>query len=239
MGKRCLPHHLFPEIFFPARCAACGVPVTARQNHICPACAASITPLRDGCQACSGSIAEGVCGICRDRHWYPAKSITVTEYRGAVASVIRALKFDKIRSLYKIIASLALEPLITSGIRAEIVTWVPMNAKKRWERGFNQSELIARYIAKKSGLPARALLRERRNAPTQRELGLRGRILNSLGRYRPVRDVPYGKAVLLVDDVLTTGATINECARQLLMAGAREIFSLTIARADIKRLEMF
>lgn len=232
--------HLFIDLLFPSRCVACASPVSASHNHLCPACAEEIAPLWGECPVCSGAVENGRCLICGDRHWYPRRSIAVSEYRGVLKSIIGGLKFDGLRGCYTILARLALESLASSGILPDIVTWVPMNARKRRKRGFNQSELIARHIAKRRGLPARGLLVERRNSPTQRELGLRGRFLSCHGRYRPRRDVRLeGKTVMLVDDVFTTGATINECARLLLEAGARDIFSLAIARADIKRLEMF
>ncbi len=232
--------YLLIDLLFPSRCVACGSPVTARRNHLCGECAGEIAPLRGECPVCSGAVENGLCLICGDRHWYPGRSIIVSEYRGVMKSVIGALKFDGLRGCHRILAPLALESLARSGILPDLVTWVPMNARKRWKRGFNQSELIARHIAARRGLPARELIVEMRNSPTQRELGLRGRLLSCHGRYRPRRGLRLGgKAVLLVDDVFTTGATINECARLLLEAGSREIFSLAMARADIKRLEMF
>jgi ComF family protein len=120
----------------------------------------------------------------------------------------------------------------------EMVTSVPMNRDKKWERGFNQSELMARRLAQRLGMPYIALLAENPRSATQRKLHSRDRYLNVLGRYRAINSTAaFGKRVLLVDDVLTTGATINECARMLFSGGASDVIALTVARAGIKKLE--
>lgn len=228
------------DILLPSRCAGCGRPVSSRQNHVCRTCSERIAFLSDTCPVCSGSLDTGACGACTERHWYFKKNVTVAEYSGVVKEIIHSLKFKKIRGLHLILAMLALKKLDGQDIRADVITWVPMNAKKKWERGFNQSELIAKFLSKMTGIPARRLLREKRKTEIQRELGIRDRFINALNRYAavPQKDM-YGKSILLVDDVYTTGATINECARQLRSAGTGDVFSLTIARADVKRLEKF
>jgi ComF family protein len=152
--------------------------------------------------------------------------------------LLHELKFGRVRKLHRFLGDLACAGLAGRGISADLITWVPMNPKKRRDRGFNQSELIARVMSKRTGIPCRSLLSERRGAGKQRELGLRDRFINILGRYEAASGASLsGQSVLLVDDIFTTGATINECARQLRNAGARSVISLTMARADIKRLE--
>jgi competence protein ComFC len=230
---------LLLDILFPARCAGCGKPAASFRSSLCPSCAGAIPYLSECCPVCSGPLAGGTCNACTERHWYPAKNIIVAEYRGVIKAVMQAMKFKKLRYLHAFLGSLALNKLAQDKVHADVITWVPMNRKKRWNRGFNQSELIAKYISKRAGMPNRSLLMESRNAETQRNLGLRSRFINSLNRYTVAERAGLdGCRVLLVDDVFTTGATINECARQLVNAGAREVISLTIARADIKRLEM-
>jgi len=116
----------------------------------------------------------------------------------------------------------------------------PDELEKKWRRGFNQSELISQYISKRSGIPCLPLLTEKSGAQSQKKLGLRDRFIHSLNRYNTTSARGLsGRKVLIVDDVYTTGATINECARQLRLAGAEDVFSLTIARTDLKRLEKF
>lgn len=231
---------LIIDLLFPSRCAACGSPVSCRERHLCAACAAGISPIAGGCPICSAPLEGGPCPVCGERQWYLDRHVSVSEYRGVMKKALQGLKFLKMRDLSAALGELAAEQLAGSGISPDTVTWVPMNSKKRWERGFNQSELIARHVSKKSGFPCAPLLAERRKTATQRELGVRDRFLNALGRYEVVRGADVRKrAVLLVDDIFTTGATINECARVLRRAGAQSVFSLTMARADIKRLDKF
>jgi ComF family protein len=228
------------DIIMPSRCVGCGRPVSSRQNHLCRTCSVRIPFLSDTCPVCSGLLENGACRTCADRHWYFTKNLTVAEYSGIAREIIRRLKFKKIRGLHIILAAIAKKKLDGHEFRADIITWVPMNARKKWARGFNQSELIAKKLSKLTGIPCRPLLREKRGTETQRELGIRDRFINALNRYHAVPNkFIRGRSILLVDDVYTTGATINECARQLLSAGVRDVFSLTIARADVKRLEKF
>ncbi|HNW28085.1 MAG TPA: ComF family protein [Spirochaetota bacterium] len=231
---------LLPDILFPSRCAGCGAPVSRRSHSLCGSCAESITVVENTCPVCSAPLSGPRCGLCADRHWYITKNITISEYAGTMKNVICKMKFGKVRALHAALGHLALHELARSAITADVITWVPMNSRKQWERGFNQSKLISKFVSKKTGIPCRRLLREKRGAGTQRKLGLRDRFIHSLDRYEAagseIRDV---KNVLIIDDVCTTGATLNECARQLRKAGIDRVFSLTIARTDIKRLEKF
>ncbi|MBN2401082.1 MAG: ComF family protein [Spirochaetes bacterium] len=138
----------------------------------------------------------------------------------------------------------ALEEIIQYKDLIDVVTCVPINRKKKAERGFNQSEVIARELAKNIQKAYHPFLREKHNYKTQRKLGYRDRFLNILGRYavkNPDLNRKYikGKKIIIIDDVFTTGATINECARILKSFGADRVYSLTIARADIKRVDKF
>jgi len=116
---------------------------------------------------------------------------------------------------------------------ADVVTSVPMTGAKVWKRGFNQSELVARGLAARLGCEYRDLLAEKGSSRTQKDLQYRDRFLNILGRYAPGKAAIRGRKVLLVDDVFTTGATLNECARVLRDAGAVKVFAVTIARRTL------
>lgn len=229
---------LFADILFPSRCAGCGRPVSSRMNFLCGDCARAIPLLERSCPVCSGPEPDdGLCPVCSGRRWYLDANITVAAYDGVMKSLLRELKFGRVRKLHAVLGDLAYSELAGRRVSADVMTWVPMNPKKRRDRGFNQSELIARRVSKRTGIPCRRLLSERRGAGKQRDLGLRDRFINILGRYETAAGARLsGQSVLLVDDIFTTGATINECARQLMNAGARNVISLTMARADIKRL---
>ncbi len=231
---------LLTDILFPSRCAGCGAPVSRESRFLCGCCAERITVLTNTCPVCSAPLDGTRCRLCAERHWYITKNITISEYAGTMKRIICKMKFGRIRSLHAALGSLALSELSRRAVTADVITWVPMNGRKQWERGFNQSELISRYLSKKTGIPCRRLLREKRGSGTQRTLGLRDRFIHSLGRYQAAGTGIRGvRTVLIVDDICTTGATLNECARQLRLAGFDRVFSLTIARTDIKRLEKF
>jgi competence protein ComFC len=226
------------DIIAPSRCIACGAPVGFRAFDICGACMDKISLLRDQCPVCSGFLSEGRCRICAERTFYPSSNISIAEYRGVTKELLRRLKFHGNRCLHIPAGLLAMREISRRRVRADVITCVPMNARKKWKRGFNQSELIARLIAKQTGAPYRSLLKEKNKTVTQRELGLRHRFINVINRYQ-VRERAdlKDKSIMIIDDVFTTGATINECARVLRAAGAKDVFSVTIARSSMHRLE--
>ena len=115
--------------------------------------------------------------------------------------------------------------------RVDAVTPIPLHGGRRRRRGFNQSELIARRVARALGLPLRAdLLRRARATGPQTALGRERRAANVAGAFAPAGAPPAG--VLLVDDVSTTGATLAAAARALLDGGATRVYALAVARED-------
>lgn len=116
----------------------------------------------------------------------------------------------------------------------DLICWVPVFWLRRYKRGFDQSELIARAIGKEISVPAMPVLKKIRSNPAQSTLqGVSQRKANVTGVYR-VRSAPAisGRRILLIDDVITTGATASECARILLTAGAKEVYLAAIAASS-------
>jgi len=117
--------------------------------------------------------------------------------------------------------------------RIDAVVPVPLHWRRRWARGFNQSELLARGIARRCGVPMVRVLHRTRPTATQTGLSNTGRRHNVAGAFQVRRPQSVaGKRILLVDDVMTTGSTAAACARALRRAGAGRIVVLTVARAD-------
>lgn len=112
---------------------------------------------------------------------------------------------------------------------AVLITWVPLARGRRRARGFDQAEALSRELARAVGVPARRLLERTRETPPQARRGGRERVSGLAGAFRAVGPAP--DAVVLVDDVLTTGATAAGCARAVLDAGAREVGVVTAARS--------
>ncbi len=125
-----------------------------------------------------------------------------------------------------------LRKLQTLDWKVDLVAAVPLERKRLIERGYNQSEILAKRLAKRAGLAfmGRALSRQR---PTLSQVGLsrEQRVINVDGAFYAERGTVTNKTVLLVDDVITTGATLNSCSESLINAGAREVYGLTLARS--------
>ncbi|MDX2149670.1 MAG: hypothetical protein SFV54_02975 [Bryobacteraceae bacterium] len=122
--------------------------------------------------------------------------------------------------------------------RFDAIVPVPMHWLRRWRRGYNQAELLAREVSRSWGAPVRPLLRRVRSAPAQAGLSAAGRRRNVEGTYQLARGVNVaGLSLLLVDDVFTTGATASACAAALKRGGAKHVAVLTLARADRRPVE--
>ncbi len=230
------PLTLLIDIIFPSACVSCLKPVTVTDRLLCRECRSKISPAEEKCPRCSGRVFRGECGICSDREFYLAKNITLTDYSGVMKSIMLNLKFHHRKSLAHHLGEIGSLGLIDSGLDFDIITYVPMNRKKQWKRGFNQSRLISKNVSKKLKKPFLQLLKENFRSITQKDLGYRERFINVLGRYSPVnRSRIQGRKILIIDDIFTTGATLNECARVLMDSGAKGVFSLTIARVTAKK----
>lgn len=228
----------FVDMIFPSKCVCCGTNISIRYNSVCGKCLDEIDFIENECGICSGVLIDGICDVCSGRKFYIERNIAVADYSGVMKSMLHNYKFSSRRRLASHLTGAALEKIHGHSGLFDIISAVPMNRRKKWKRGFNQSEIIARQISKKLGKKYRSLLKERPYFKTQRDLGLRERFLNVLERYEIINErMVEGKRILLVDDVFTTGATINECARILKSFGANEVYSLTIARVVVKRLE--
>lgn len=115
----------------------------------------------------------------------------------------------------------------------DVIVPMPLHWRKRWRRGFNQAGLLAREIARRTNLPVSHALRRVKHTAAQAGLTNAKRRENVSGAFRARHKAALaGQRVLLIDDVLTTGATAASCARVLRMAGARDVTLLTLARAD-------
>ena len=154
-------------------------------------------------------------------------------YEGAVRKSIHRYKFSGMRRYAGAYGRLLAMRIQRDLPAADIVTWVPISASRRRKRGYDQVELLARAAAPELGMPAEPLLEKIRD--NRANSGLKTpaeRRANVLGVYRAVaRERFRGKRVLLLDDIVTTGATASECARVLLTAGAEEVIFAAVAAA--------
>ncbi len=151
--------------------------------------------------------------------------------------MILLLKFQKVRTAAQWLAR-QMAPLVPAGV--DFITAVPLGRNRRRSRGFNQSELIARSLGRHAGLPYRNVLQRRRETWAQAGLERDKRRHNVENAFRARPAEANGRRILLLDDVLTTGATVNACAEVLKRAGAIAVHVITATRADLEfhRLEI-
>lgn len=163
------------------------------------------------------------------------KTYSCLEYTPAVKCCIKSFKFSHNRNLFPLFKKVICSHILLSGMRNEkndIILPVPLHISRRRKRGYNQSELLANMVSTFLALPVYTkLLVKTRNTPAQSGLKKRERSENLKGSFS-VQDRPFlmEKSVLLVDDVMTTGATLEECASTLIKAGASSVSAFTLAR---------
>lgn len=215
------------EVLYPGRCAGCG----RGPWPFCDACRDRVRPLAPPwCLRC-GSPRWGARVTCRD---CPPEPISLARaafhFSGPVRAAVHRLKFAGWRPVARALGLAAAETWLGTGFPCEVVTWVPLSRRRRAERGFDQAEALARVVGRRLGVPVRRLLARARDDPlTQARRDRAGRLEAMRGRFT-ARTGVRGR-VLLVDDVLTTGATASACAAALLEGGAARIGVLTAARA--------
>ena len=130
----------------------------------------------------------------------------------------------------KLLGAMMSDTFLSCGMEGEIIVPVPMTEKDEKKRGFNQSELLARDIGERLNIPVLPALSKTKDTAPQKELSGRARRENVKGCFSAAyAEYLAGRRILLVDDVFTTGATANECARTLLSAGAASVSVLTAA----------
>lgn len=199
------------DLLFPPRCLTCG----ALAEPFCPECRARIRPLAPGMLLPTGV----------------TDTRSVGYHEAVLREAVLQLKFSRKTALAGPLGELLADELeeVASTWQAHALVPVPIHWTRRWERGFNQSELLAGVVAHRCGLPVRSALRRTRATPPQ--VGLTGaqRATNLRSAFAvDSRHLLPGGRFILVDDVTTTGATLAECASVLRGAGAAEVFALTV-----------
>jgi ComF family protein len=178
--------------------------------------------------------AHGVfCPECQNREYGFDRARSYALYKAGLVRAIVLLKFERIEPLGRWFAARLAEVARRDSLMADVVVPVPLHRQREKERGYNQADLIAKPLARKLGLPYRAVLLVRtKPRPDKHILSLEERWDSVRGAFatRPGTQVDNLR-VLLIDDVMTTGATLDACAKALRGAGAKSVIGLTVARA--------
>jgi ComF family protein len=174
--------------------------------------------------------ADGRCALCRFGLRGFDAAYCFGAYEGVLRELIHLYKYGRVKTLARPLGAL-LAAALPREERFDAVTPVPLHWRRQWQRGFNQSELLARGIARRCGIPVIHALKRVRPTVAQAGLSNTGRRQNVAAAFRPRRTVE-GKRILLIDDVMTTGSTAAACALALKRAGAAKVSLLTVARVD-------
>lgn len=229
-------------VFFPSFCKLCGVLLERRgERVVCAGCLEKLRPRRSSfCISCGRFFEEPgephLCSHCLEQRPHFSHHRSCGLYQGLLKDLILLFKYHNYKVLGKKLGAYA---FLSLG-REEALWWktdllmpVPLHPKKRKQRGFNQSLILAKELSRKKRIPlVKNVLVKTKPTPPQTSLEADDRRANVKGAFGVRRAARIeGKIVLLVDDVYTTGATISECSRVILEAGAKDVRALTLARA--------
>lgn len=201
------------DIVFPPRCIGCdrwGV-------MLCGACRSSLRFLRTAAH------------LPRLDKQYFGEAYSALAYEGLAADWIHQFKYSRKFFVGRQLAALLAETPVPWGDYDFLVP-VPLHWRRQWRRGFNPSRLLAHQLGKKRAKPVGDFLKRVRGTPQQTRLSLEARLKNTAGAFAARKPFSAKSRLLLIDDVLTTGSTVNECARVLKKGGAGRVDVLTLAR---------
>lgn len=219
------------DLLFPPSCAGCNVPGT-RWCQDCHGKVSRIFP--PYCEICGQHFPlSGICGHCKINPPRISGVRSWAWFKGPIRNALHRFKYQRDIALGDVFTDSLIEVFYDSGWLVDFITPVPLGVARQRERGYNQASLLARPIAfkmKMSYLP-NALIRTRETL-TQIELSRKQRQENVAGAFHARSTDVLGKSVLVVDDIATSGSTLDSCADALFLAGAVKVFGLTLARAE-------
>jgi ComF family protein len=220
------------NLFFPPHCVGCQ----ALGDWFCEGCQEQIRPVVPPlCQRCGRglkAVGSQLCADCRSGHHAVEQIRSAVYSEGVLREAIHALKYDGITALVEPLASLMADYWSRCPMAVDVMVPVPLHRARQRRRGFNQAALLARGLSERTGIPVDEdiLVRHRRTA-AQVGLDADERTRNVRGAFRRVSAGAKGRAVLVIDDVCTTGSTLEACAVALQQGGVKSVKALTLARA--------
>ena len=211
--------HWLSSLLFPEKCVLCGNVLGKEELDLCRHCRSHVE----------------VCGLPKEKLPFLDSWVALWYYEGNVRRSLLRYKFHGRQSYAESYGRLLSMKLLREE-RAEydLITYVPISDKRRRKRGFDQVELLAHAVSQQLAIPCVVTMKKvRHNRPQSGIVGHAQRRANVLGAYAVQTDVALsGKKILLLDDIVTTGATAGEAARVLLTAGASQVHLAVIARAN-------
>ena len=225
------------DLFYPPHCGSCGIFLIPEQQvpGLCGDCLRDIeAPPSPCCSVCSHRL-EGnlACPNCAGRTWRLTSVVAASSLTGSVRGLLHRFKYGRERWLAVSLGGLFVramrDPRIAE-VSFDALVPVPLHPVKEREREFNQAGLLAGRLSLELGVPVRRWLSRTRMTPAQAGSGREERMRNLEGAFRVRGTMPPGTRILLVDDVCTTGSTLDACAAALKEGGALEVFAVVVAR---------
>lgn len=232
------------EILYPEKniCCICGIhDESIKDDYICPGCLSSIRLIEPPvCIKCGKPLAAKPeqTAICRDyaiHQWHFEAARAVFHYEGNVKDCLHMLKYNNKPYYHRFFGSAMVKYIQAQHYDCyDLVTSVPIHRSRMRERGYNQSKLLAKYVASHTSKPYIEALKRDVDTPKQSTQARAARLRNLKGAFAPKNKKAFavikGLSVLLIDDIYTTGATSEECTLVLLGMGAACVYVLTAAR---------
>lgn len=219
------------DLVLPRRCPGCSQVLALPAGHgFCDLCWQTVILVDDPCARCGLPDCGPLCAKCRAEPPPFATTSAPWVYGGQLALAIQGLKYNGLSHHCRPLGALLRDLHLPEPIDRALP--VPLHRKRLRQRGFNQAALLAVEALQGTGVKVHFdLLRRTRDTTCQAGLDLPSRQENVRGAFSASHNGVSGERLLLVDDVMTTGATVTECARTLISAGAKEVHVLTLARA--------
>jgi competence protein ComFC len=220
------------DFVYPKVCAGCGEVI---DTFLCEDCRESIIVIEPPtCRICGSPSEYFTCNECKEKQYYFDSASSAALFEGALQKVIQKFKFNGITELSGLLSELLIEsyPLYFKYRKIDIAAPIPIHYKRMVERGFNQSDILGSKLCSTLDIPySTDILSKIKHTKDQVNLSLDDRIINLQGAFRVSGKLDIkDKNILLIDDVFTTGSTINEAAKTLKEAGAMEVYAYTVGR---------
>ena len=233
MKVRLLLGNIYKKLFsIRWTCNCCGKEIFS-DGYFCESCEKSF-PFNNGkvCNHCGRQVYNETeyCLSCKNTYTEVDRARSVFNYAPPVSDLIKKFKFNNKRYLAEIFAKYLKTEYDKNGFNAELIVFPPMTDRAKRKRGFNQTELLARYLSEQTGVPYADNFVKVKETDNQVNLTRELRLKNLIGAYKIVdKKKVKDKTVLILDDVMTTGATTEALAKLLKKAGARKVLALTVA----------
>ena len=220
------------------KCIVCDAELPQNNKYgLCKGCLEKLPRIDKACDKCGREIYDDgkYCFDCKEGGFDFDKVYSCLNYEGAVSKLVYNLKYGGGKYLVKYMARIIADKIVSEKISFDILTFVPLNEIREKERGFNQSKLLADEIAKILNIKTSSIITRTRNTPFQARLSREERLLNLKDAFSVVdKKVLKDKTILIIDDIFTTGTTINECSKILKKSGCKRVVCVTFAHAKKK-----